>query len=56
MPTQVLDILGRALGLLGHRFLRIDGSTAAETRQPILDRFAAEAVRRMGEEERDAVE
>ena len=43
--TQVLVVLGRALAVLGHRFVRIDGSTAAEERQPILDRFESDKVR-----------
>lgn len=43
--TQVLDILGRALDILGHRHVRIDGSTASEERQPILDHFEADKVR-----------
>ena len=39
----VLDLCETVLDLLQHRWLRIDGSTAAADRQAIVDRFAADS-------------
>lgn len=37
--TSTLDIIAKLLGALDYPFLRLDGSTATSTRQPLVDRF-----------------
>lgn len=41
--TQVLDILEPVLSTLGYRFLRLDGSTAVNERQSLIDTFYEDA-------------
>ncbi|CAK1552715.1 unnamed protein product [Leptosia nina] len=37
--TRVLDVLEAFLSLHGHTYLRLDGSTRVDVRQPLVDRF-----------------
>ena len=41
--TRVLDVLEAFLSLHGHTYLRLDGATKVEARQPLVDRFNADA-------------
>eukprot|EP00392_Amoebophrya_sp_AT5.2_P008418 g8439.t1 len=41
--TQFLDVIEEALRLKGFRFVRLDGSTASEDRQQLVDDFSSEA-------------
>ena len=37
--TQILNILEVYLEQLGHSFVRLDGNTAIEERQPLIDHY-----------------
>ncbi|XP_028164743.1 helicase domino [Ostrinia furnacalis] len=41
--TRVLDVLEAFLSMHGHAYLRLDGSTRVEARQPLVERFNADA-------------
>lgn len=41
--TRVLDVLEGFLSLHGHAYLRLDGATRVDARQPLVDRFNADA-------------
>lgn len=41
--TRVLDVLEAFLSMHGHTYLRLDGATRVEQRQPLVDRFNADA-------------
>ncbi|XP_038215463.1 helicase SWR1-like [Zerene cesonia] len=41
--TRVLDVLEAFLSLHGHAYLRLDGGTRVEQRQPLVDRFNSDA-------------
>ncbi|KAJ8725323.1 hypothetical protein PYW08_003506 [Mythimna loreyi] len=40
--TRVLDVLEAFLSMHGHAYLRLDGATRVERRQPLVDRFNAD--------------
>lgn len=40
--TQILDILEKVLGMIGMKFLRMDGQTPVDVRQDMIDRFHEE--------------
>lgn len=40
--TQMLDILEKVVSIKGWKFLRLDGSTAVDTRQDMIDKFYAD--------------
>ncbi|KAJ2952403.1 hypothetical protein O0L34_g6710 [Tuta absoluta] len=41
--TRVLDVLEAFLSMHGHTYLRLDGATKVEARQPLVDRFNSDA-------------
>ncbi|CAG4906239.1 unnamed protein product [Colias eurytheme] len=41
--TRVLDVLEAFLSLHGHAYLRLDGATRVDLRQPLVDRFNSDA-------------
>ncbi|KAJ8723044.1 hypothetical protein PYW07_004224 [Mythimna separata] len=41
--TRVLDVLEAFLSMHGHAYLRLDGATRVDRRQPLVDRFNADA-------------
>ncbi|CAG9783506.1 unnamed protein product [Diatraea saccharalis] len=41
--TRVLDVLEAFLSMHGHTYLRLDGATRVDLRQPLVDRFNADA-------------
>ncbi|XP_037869142.1 helicase domino isoform X2 [Bombyx mori] len=41
--TRVLDVLEAFLSMHGHTYLRLDGATRVDRRQPLVDRFNADA-------------